>query len=473
MDEQFSLLYHSVMTKKNHTPGYTLDLFSESEEPSGLLEILLDESESLFAKKLSLNDRDWARHSNKHQGGVYVHVEQRDSDFFPRLSKKTREKDDAAEIREAFVDIEWPTVRENKTARLVNYRSKKEETHLTRLPKPPFRDAAPASLLIIGKRDGRYRAMVVDSDSDEYEFVHNVLSLAPDFVSGIFVLSFIRKEREEKAVSFIDEVVRAFFDGSFPAFVLRYSHMPTTVELAQTARRQYLTQNDLPNLNPYKMDKPGDALRTISRHVEYEIFKDLQIKIRSIELIRIILGDDPAKVDIEKALRAIVLNFSKIDAMLLSAAQQRKSRAGYSFEHHIEMMMKDGGIPFDKQVVLEAKKRPDFILPSQVLYEDAKRTHAETLVLSAKTTLRERWKQVGGEIRNCDLFLATVDENIAQNAIRDMKSQGISLVVPESLKNSNMTDYGSEPNVLSFRTFFDDEICEKRGALWRNRGYLK
>ncbi|MGU5781606.1 type II restriction endonuclease [Aeromonas caviae] len=159
--------------------------------------------------------------------------------------------------------------------------------------------------------------------------------------------------------------------------------------------------------------------------------------------------------------------------MLLSAAQQRKSRAGYSFEHHIEMMMKDGGIPFDKQVVLEAKKRPDFILPSQVLYEDTTRTHTETLVLSAKTTLRERWKQVGGEIRNCDLFLATVDENIAQNAIRDMKSQGISLVVPESLKNSNMTDYKSEPNVLSFRTFFDDEICEKRGELWKNRGYLK
>lgn len=461
------------MTKKKHTPGYTLDLFSESEAPSGLLETLLDESESIFAKKLSLNDRDWARHSNKHQGGVYVHVEQRDSGFFPRLSKKNREKDGVADIFEAFIDIEWPTVGENKMARLVNYRSKKEETHLTRLPTPPFRDAAPASLLIIGKRDGRYRAMVVESDSDEYEFVHNILALTPDFVSGVFVLSFIRREREEKAVSFIDEVVRAFFDGSFPALVSRYSCMPTTVELAQTARRQYLTQNGLPNLNPYKMDKPGDALRAISRNVEYEIFKDLQIKIRSIELIRLILGDDPAKVGIEKVLRAIVLNFSKIDAMLLSAAQQRKSRAGYSFEHHIEMMMKDGGIPFDKQVVLEAKKRPDFILPSQVLYKDTKRSHVETLVLSAKTTLRERWKQVGGEIRNCDLFLATVDENIAQNAIRDMKSQGISLVVPESLKNSDMTDYKSEPNVLSFRTFFDVELCEKREGLWKKRGYLK
>lgn len=138
MDGQFSVLYHSVMTKKHHTSGYMFDLFSESEEPSGLLETLLDESESLFAKKLSLNDRDWARHPNKHQGGVYVNVEERDSDFFPRLSKKNRDDDGAAEIHEAFIEIEWPTVGENKIARLVNYRSKKEETHLTRLPKPPF-----------------------------------------------------------------------------------------------------------------------------------------------------------------------------------------------------------------------------------------------------------------------------------------------------------------------------------------------
>src|SRR5690606_10546857 len=121
---------------------------------------------------------------------------------------------------------------------------------------------------------------------------------------------------------------------------------------------------------------------------------------------------------------------------LLSAAQQRKSRAGYSFEHHIEAMLIAGNCPYEKQVVIEAKKRPDFILPTLELYKDPSRTKAEALVLSAKTTLRERWKQVQQEIKNCDLYLATVDENIAANAIEDMAEQGIRLVVPESLKNS-------------------------------------
>ena len=114
-------------------------------------------------------------------------------------------------------------------------------------------------------------------------------------------------------------------------------------------------------------------------------------------------------------------------------------------------MLLDGGLPFEKQVVLESKRRPDFIMPSRALYEDSSRKHAEVLVLSAKTTLRERWKQVAQEMRNCDLYLATVDENIADNAIRDMASQGIRLVVPESLKSSNTTEYNNQESVLSFK----------------------
>jgi len=137
---------------------------------------------------------------------------------------------------------------------------------------------------------------------------------------------------------------------------------------------------------------------------------------------------------------------------------KRKSRAGYSFEHHIASMMIDGGIPFEKQVVIEARKRPDFILPSRALYDDSVRTNKEALVLSAKTTLRERWKQVSQDIKNCDLYLATVDENIAANAIEDMASHGITLVVPESLKNSDTTEYRKQASVISFKSFFNSDI---------------
>lgn len=460
------------MTKGKRQRGSEPDLFSGTEgQASGSLATVLDESDSVYVKKLSVNDRDWARLPNKHQAGVYVPPAERDGGFFPQLVTKAREKEGAAEIREAFFEIEWPTVGERKRARLVHYTSKGPETHLTGLPKAPFRDASPASLLIVGRSKERYRALVIDSESDEYDVVRDALSLPPDFRSGIFVMTVVQREREEKAVSFIDEVVSAFFNGTFPELALRYGAMPTTMELAAAARRRYLEENGLKSLDPYAMDKPGDALRAISRGLEYEIFKDYQIKARSIDLARLILGDDPAKASLEKVLRAFVLDFPKVDALLLSAAQQRKSRAGYSFEHHIEAMLTDGWIPFEKQVVLEAKKRPDFILPSRALYESSERHHNEALVLSAKTTLRERWKQVGGEIRDCDLYLATVDESIAENAIKDMDSQGIRLVVPESLKNSDTTEYKAQRSVLSFKDFFERDITERR-RLWIDRGIV-
>lgn len=459
------------MRIKNSPEGQVRDLFSEPETAS-VLTTLLDQSEALYVKKLSLNDRDWARNPNKHQAGVYIPPAERDGGFFPPLVIKPRENTDAPEIREVFLDIEWPTVGQTRSARLVHYTSKGTETHLTRLPKLPFGDAAPASLLIIGRRGQGYRATVVDSQSDEYDVAHDALSLPPDFRSGVFALSSIRQEREDRAVSFIEEVLEAFFKGRFPELAARHSTIPTTLELSVIARQQYLEKTGLVSLDPFALEKPGDALRAISRGLEYEIFKDFQIRVRSIELARMLLGDDPSAAGLEKVLRSIILDFPKIDALLLSAAQQRKSRAGYSFEHHIEAMLLDGGLPFEKQVVLESKRRPDFIMPSRALYEDSSRKHAEVLVLSAKTTLRERWKQVAQEMRNCDLYLATVDENIADNAIRDMASQGIRLVVPESLKSSNTTEYNNQESVLSFKTFFEIDIRESRMPCWISRGIV-
>ena len=233
-----------------------------------------------------------------------------------------------------------------------------------------------------------------------------------------------------------------------------------------------MAEHGFKNMDPFAIAKPGDVIRAISRGVEYEIFKELQMRGRVVELVRLVLGDNPKDVTPEKALRSIIVEFPKIDALLLSAAQQRKSRAGYSFEHHIEAMMIDGGVPFEKQVIIEAKKRPDFILPTRALYDEAGRSNKEALVLSAKTTLRERWKQVRQEMKNCDLYLATVDENIAVNAIEDMAAQGIVLVVPESLKNSDTTEYKKQTSVISFDNFFKSEIGTVRWPLWAGRGLV-
>ena len=448
------------------------DLFTE-QESDGLLESILDDSREIFVKKLSVNDRDWSWRKDKHQNGVYILRPERDSGFFPLLASKVREQAGSHEIRETFFDIAWPAIGEVKRTRLVHYTGKGQETHLTRLPKQLFRDLAPASMLVIGRCDGVYKAITVDSENPDYDLLHDFLSLPPDFCSAIFTMSVIRADREAKAISFVDDVVKAFFEGRIKEFSKAYEKMPESAYLATLARTRFMTNHEMVTLNPFAMGNPGDALREISRGIEYEIFKEHQGKVRALQLIKEILGDDPGAVTIETVIRAIVVKYPEIDRILLSASQQRKSRACQSFELHIEAMLQAGNVPFMKQVVLDLKKRPDFILPSLDLYVDPSRTDKlEALVLSAKTTLRERWKQVGVEIKNCELYLATVDENIAANAIQDMASQGIKLVVPESLKTSKTTEYNNSSSVISFKTFFENDIAMERWPLWMARGIV-
>lgn len=111
-------------------------------------------------------------------------------------------------------------------------------------------------------------------------------------------------------------------------------------------------------------------------------------------------------------------------------------------------------------------RRPDFVLPSVMeLNKGTARPFDAAMVLSLKTTLRERWKQVSMEKFNSALFLATVDDRVTAAAIADMGRQGICLVVPESLKRSRETCYPDSGNVISFRDFFDEEVARRRPCL--------
>jgi len=430
---------------------------------------LLKQADEIYIKKLALNDWQWATNPNAHQGGAYIPHEDRDSGFFPPLVAKVR-PGGGAEIRECFFEIWWPVNQSFtiKEARLANYRSKKEETHLTRLPAEPFERLNPASLLIVAKRrkPARYEAVTVDSNSPAYQHLVDLLELPAQFESGFFQPRKIEQTREERLFHFIGQAVSAFEGRSFRSFMAMHAVLPPPRDLADQARNRYLAEKGLLDLNPYRLKRPGDIVMEISRETELEIYREYEIRQRSLELINLILGDDPEEMSVQQALMNIVTEFPKIDRVLLSAAQTRKARAGASFEHHIERMLVDGGIPHAVQVVVESKRRPDFVLPDRRTYATPDRAHEAALVLSAKTTLRERWKQVASEIRNCDLYLATVDETIAANAIADMEQQGITLVVPESLKHSDTTTYRKAANVISFKEFFETELRKKRFHLW-------
>jgi hypothetical protein len=446
------------------------DLITESSTPS-LLESILRQSDKVFIKKLSNNDRDWSEFRNKHQAGVYVPERERDGGFFPELSRKDRE---GAEIREAFFSTEWPQVGEVQVVRLVHYTSKGNETHLTRLPKEVFRDLAPASFLVIGRLaerrdpDAEYTCITVDSTTDEADYLVDLVQLDPEEVAVVASPSeaFIRARAQ--AMSFVDYVLEALQAGTIAEFEARHSPLPRPDRLAAMAQEAFSAETGITRFDPFALKAPGDVIRTISRVYEWEIFKRAQLHLRSIQLVRLIVGDD-VHASVERVVRAIVGDYQRIDAMMLSASQQRKSRAGTSFELHIETLLRDGEIPYGRQVVVSSR-RPDFVLPSLAFLRSQHREQDDSVVLSAKTTLRERWKQVVREGLQSRLFLATVDETVSAPALEEMNDLGITLVVPESLKGSNVTEYERHPNVIDFKSFFESEVREKRWNRWLELG---
>lgn len=434
-----------------------------------LLIELIRSADAVLIKKLSNNDRDWAQLPNKHQAGVYLPPAQRDSGFFPAMSVKARAIE-GAEIRECFFRTEWPQIAESRKTRLVNYTSKGAETHMTGVPKGAFSTLSPASLLVMGRYmiDGTptYRCLTIDSAAEDALMLADTFGLNADFVIDIFDPSAVLAVERSRILDFAELAVAAWTEGRIVKFASEHAVMPNTIALASMARAKYLTDNGLANLDPFILEAPGDAIRAISRSVEWELFREYQRRERAIELVRTVLGDIPGEITAAAIIRSLVDNIAEIDRMMLSASQQRKSRAGYSFEHQIEAMLVDGRVPFDKQVIMDARKRPDFVLPSERQFRMPKPGSAPGLILSAKTTLRERWKQVQREMQGGDLFLATVDETIAANAIEDMATLGITLVVPEELKTSTDTEYGRHSNVSGFKAFFEDEIARRLVIGW-------
>lgn len=432
---------------------------------------VLRRSDQVLVKKLSNNDRDWARFDNKRQDGIYMPVAERDGGFFPPLVVKDRGEKGGAEIRETFFSTEWPQYQEVRDdTHLVNYRSKGEETHMTRLVKAAFRDLSPASFLVMARRGeaqaATYECLTVDSTSDDALLLADILDMQPDFRIEVFDPRLRLRQEQEKVLGFAEQVIAAWLAGKIVEFARANAVMPVTVQLANEARARWLAEAGVASLDPWQMKAPGDALREISRGVEWDLFREYQRRERAVALVRLVVGDDGGSITTAAVIRALVDRLPDIDALMLSAAQQRKSRAGYSFEHHIESMLLDGKVPFQKQVVIEAKKRPDFVLPSLAHLIRPAAGKAPGLILSAKTTLRERWKQVEREMKGQELFLATVDESIAGNAIEEMGTMGITLVVPEALKatSNKMTEYAGHSNVVSFKSFFENSVRHRLGA---------
>lgn len=421
-------------------------------------------SQRIFIKKLARNDTSWADSAkNGHQNGFFIPRPIIESHFFPQLQNTNPGK---PHIFDVEYPTFWPASGEVKTSKIKYYSERRPGTadakpryewQHTGVPKEQFRALSPASLLLVGKLEeavsgANYWLMVVDSVSEEAEIIETAFELDVDFHYDLFDPALLANPASDTD-QLIAELGHAIKDGTLEHFI-RNQALPSPESLAAQAQAKWLNENGLSDMNPFSVSQPGDAVMRISRDIEYALYKRAELRFRAAQVARILLlsGTDPVT--------NLVQGFAELDSIFLSAAQTRKSRAGLSFEHHVERLFRDGRVRYQAQAVFGGR-RPDFILP------DVKELNlkGDAVIVSLKTTLRERWKQLALEKPLGALFLATVDDRVSSEAIDEMTRNAISLVVPESLKKAKEPAYEDHSNIITFREFFREEVKAKRPSL--------
>lgn len=126
------------------------------------------------------------------------------------------------------------------------------------------------------------------------------------------------------------------------------------------------------------------------------------------------------------------------DAILsesMSLFQRRRSSAGHALEYHLEAVFDSLGIRYTAQGVTEAKERPDFLFPSADDYHDPSFPSARLTLLGAKTTAKDRWRQVLSEGRRVERkHLVTLEPAISEDQTEEMHMSQLQLVVPTPIQ---------------------------------------
>ncbi|MDB5801657.1 MAG: restriction endonuclease [Rhodocyclales bacterium] len=122
----------------------------------------------------------------------------------------------------------------------------------------------------------------------------------------------------------------------------------------------------------------------------------------------------------------------------LSVQNRRKSRVGHAFEGHLERLFAANAIQFErargKGKVTENSAKPDFLFPGFAAYHDPKFPAQRLTMLGAKTTCKDRWRQVLAEANRVERkHLITLEPAISTSQTDEMTSVLLQLVVPASI----------------------------------------
>ncbi|PZN99490.1 MAG: restriction endonuclease [Hyphomicrobiales bacterium] len=190
---------------------------------------------------------------------------------------------------------------------------------------------------------------------------------------------------------------------------------PKTRALSELARRS------LPATLP--LDAPDEALVAWMEREE-QLFRRLERRVVDARLRSGFMAGEGADVD-------GFLSFS------LSVHNRRKSRAGHALENHLEALFIAQKLRFARGVETENRNKPDFLFPGQTNYRDPSFPAARLTMLGAKSTLKDRWRQVLSEAARIETkHLLTMEPGVSTNQTDEMQAKRLQLVVPAGVQKT-------------------------------------
>lgn len=366
----------------------------------------IQRSEKAWCRYITANDTG---QTGGHQSGFYV-PKCAAPLLFDELGRK-------GENKEKTVSILWQDDFYT-TSRMKYYGQRtRNEYRITRFGRdfPFLNDEYIGSLLILSKMtDSDYVAYVLSSD-DDIDGFYAYFNLSPNETNQLITAG--GTDPDKKLEMFFQEHVRELDD------------FPTTLQMSSLAQLNF---NKAHSISKSDFTKSPDSLLLSWLDAEYRLFRLIEEKIYSGKLKNAFESVD---------------EFVRIANEVLN---RRKSRAGKSLEHHLSELFSKNDLVFEEQALTEGKKRPDFLFPNSSCYHNFEFPAKDLVVLGAKTTCKDRWRQVLSEAdRVEEKYLFTLQQGISLSQLKEMSDAKLTLIVPKPYIQSFPKAYQNQLKDLS------------------------
>jgi EcoRII C terminal./Restriction endonuclease EcoRII, N-terminal. len=372
--------------------------------------------ELAFCKFISANETGT---TGSHQVGFYIPQNSYNILFDSRGIK--------GENKEKSISIKWQDDFETDSRFKYYGRSTRNEYRITRFGRnfPYLNENNIGDLFVIAKKEEEsYEAFVLDNEEDIETFL-SYFGLSPSDTNRIIKIS-RHLQLTLTPEDILDRLLGDYVNNLTDDF-------PSTNEISREAREIYKTTKDKKKYpdNDVFTNPDKELLNWLS--IEFDLFKAIENNRYSSYI------NEP------------LYSVERLVEIANTVLNRRKSRAGKSLENHLVEMFTLHELPFTHQPVTEGKKKPDFIFPGESYYFQDR--YKEKLVfLAAKTTCKDRWRQILNEADRIEQkHLFTLQPGISKNQLDEMYESDVILVVPKDYHSYYPTPYRDE--ILTLNDF--------------------